>query len=63
MQRLQCNTSTLSPSDLSPLCRMHVLSLGTPPSPQPPIAAICGTVQAPERLRSSWPCSSLSPWV
>lgn len=63
MQRLRCNTSMLSPSGLSPLCKMHILSLGTAPSPQRPITAISGSVQAPERLRSSWPCSSLSPWV
>lgn len=48
MQRLRCNTSMLSPSDLSPLCKMHIPSLGMAPSPQRPITAICGSVEAPE---------------
>lgn len=57
------DTSMLSPNDLSPLRKMHIPSPGTAPSPWWPIAAICGSIQTPEQSRSSWPCSSLSPWV
>lgn len=47
VQWLWCNTSMLSPSDLSPLCKMHIPSLGTASSPQQPITAICGNVRDP----------------